>query len=248
MIDINLLKNLDHCLSDIVSDGDYFSIDQVRGLFYARMITPENTLLGIKSDPSVWLSELFYGEKPALTEVQVNALNVAAGAVYDAYKGLFAANKLNFPYSFDRLDADIAESAYAWCEGFFAGLSINELFWLGKSGGALKNSDKELESVKNSTTLFIALVTKDFSEFDEAKLAQLKVFVSDQGQDPTNEVIAATLFPNVPTAVATLQLYGVKQMHAVVAQKTGNQPMRKIGRNEPCYCGSGKKYKKCCGG
>lgn len=20
----------------------------------------------------------------------------------------------------------------------------------------------------------------------------------------------------------------------------------KIGRNEPCYCGSGKKYKKCC--
>ena len=22
---------------------------------------------------------------------------------------------------------------------------------------------------------------------------------------------------------------------------------RKIGRNEPCYCGSGKKYKKCCG-
>jgi len=22
--------------------------------------------------------------------------------------------------------------------------------------------------------------------------------------------------------------------------------MQKIGRNDPCYCGSGKKYKKCC--
>jgi uncharacterized protein YecA (UPF0149 family) len=22
---------------------------------------------------------------------------------------------------------------------------------------------------------------------------------------------------------------------------------KKIGRNDPCYCGSGKKYKKCCG-
>ncbi|EIQ7094695.1 SEC-C domain-containing protein, partial [Enterococcus faecalis] len=21
---------------------------------------------------------------------------------------------------------------------------------------------------------------------------------------------------------------------------------KKIGRNDPCYCGSGKKYKKCC--
>jgi hypothetical protein len=24
-------------------------------------------------------------------------------------------------------------------------------------------------------------------------------------------------------------------------------PKRKIGRNDPCVCGSGKKYKKCCG-
>lgn len=27
----------------------------------------------------------------------------------------------------------------------------------------------------------------------------------------------------------------------------GLQPSRKMGRNEPCPCGSGKKYKKCCG-
>ncbi len=247
MIELNFLKNFDRCLSDIVSEDDHFSIDQVRGLFYARMITPENALSGITSDPSVWMAELFYGEKPVLTEAQVNALNVAAGAVYDAYKALFAANKLQFPFSFDKLDADMAESAYAWCEGFFAGLSVNEPFWLGKSDGALKNSAKEIESVRNSTALFIALVTKDFSDFDGDKLAELKTFVSSQGQEPTNEVIAATLFPNVPTAVATLQSYGVKQMRAVAAPKTDNQPTRKIGRNEPCYCGSGKKYKKCCG-
>ncbi|MBA1334938.1 MAG: hypothetical protein HPY66_0559 [Firmicutes bacterium] len=27
-----------------------------------------------------------------------------------------------------------------------------------------------------------------------------------------------------------------------------NQTRTKIGRNDPCPCGSGKKYKKCCGG
>lgn len=32
-----------------------------------------------------------------------------------------------------------------------------------------------------------------------------------------------------------------------VAQKTYKRVGRKIGRNEPCPCGSGKKYKKCCG-
>jgi preprotein translocase subunit SecA len=34
------------------------------------------------------------------------------------------------------------------------------------------------------------------------------------------------------------------------AQKPKKQPIRrgrKIGRNDPCPCGSGKKYKKCCG-
>jgi SEC-C motif-containing protein len=34
-------------------------------------------------------------------------------------------------------------------------------------------------------------------------------------------------------------------------ERLGNQPLRrdapKIGRNDPCSCGSGKKYKKCCG-
>jgi len=34
---------------------------------------------------------------------------------------------------------------------------------------------------------------------------------------------------------------------AVASIREGSSPARKIGRNEPCICGSGKKYKKCCG-
>jgi preprotein translocase subunit SecA len=33
------------------------------------------------------------------------------------------------------------------------------------------------------------------------------------------------------------------------AEETSKQPVRreqKVGRNDPCPCGSGKKYKKCC--
>ena len=31
------------------------------------------------------------------------------------------------------------------------------------------------------------------------------------------------------------------------AHQASQGPMRKIGRNDPCYCGSGKKYKRCHG-
>lgn len=40
-----------------------------------------------------------------------------------------------------------------------------------------------------------------------------------------------------------------KKQHVSSRQTGGNQPVHveKIGRNESCPCGSGKKYKKCCG-
>lgn len=38
----------------------------------------------------------------------------------------------------------------------------------------------------------------------------------------------------------------VKQAQSVAAPQT-SKPSPKVGRNDPCPCGSGKKYKKCCG-
>ena len=42
----------------------------------------------------------------------------------------------------------------------------------------------------------------------------------------------------------------LQQAPAGEAPEAGQQPMRrfgaKVGRNDPCPCGSGKKYKKCC--
>jgi preprotein translocase subunit SecA len=35
-------------------------------------------------------------------------------------------------------------------------------------------------------------------------------------------------------------------MHAAQVTKPVTTE-KKLGRNEPCFCGSGKKYKKCCG-
>lgn len=32
-----------------------------------------------------------------------------------------------------------------------------------------------------------------------------------------------------------------------IGQTADLAPGKKVGRNEPCPCGSGKKYKKCCG-
>lgn len=41
-------------------------------------------------------------------------------------------------------------------------------------------------------------------------------------------------------------LYKTKWGNARMVEKIEEGQKRKAGRNEPCPCGSGKKYKKCC--
>ena len=53
-------------------------------------------------------------------------------------------------------------------------------------------------------------------------------------------------------AVSAQMLYDYFRPHRIRegrrAAGAARQTKRKIGRNEPCFCGSGKKYKRCCGG
>ena len=57
----------------------------------------------------------------------------------------------------------------------------------------------------------------------------MRVFTSDErGFSPS---------PNLPKETPIVQAKG----------KNIEDGQKKIGRNDPCPCGSGKKYKKCCG-
>ena len=86
----------------------------------------------------------------------------------------------------------------------------------------------------------------DFQNFDEN--SQVEV-----------EIIPETLFYNMLKADADY-LYGLEQWESILGEekmveiakkykqsKTVRRESPKIGRNDPCPCGSGKKYKHCCG-
>ncbi|HEV8543667.1 MAG TPA: SEC-C metal-binding domain-containing protein, partial [Verrucomicrobiae bacterium] len=64
------------------------------------------------------------------------------------------------------------------------------------------------------------------------------------GQTATNQTSAVS--GSAPTGGADM----VSEANEAVAAKSKAKPVRtgpKVGRNEPCPCGSGKKYKQCCG-
>ncbi len=86
----------------------------------------------------------------------------------------------------------------------------------------------------------------DFENFDENSQVEI-------------EIVPETLFYNMLAADADY-LYGLPQWENILGEekiaeiakkykqsKTVRRAEPKVGRNDPCPCGSGKKYKHCCG-
>ncbi len=83
--------------------------------------------------------------------------------------------------------------------------------------------------------------------FDEPAASPEEALARDKEQE-------ARFFVLLPQAIESFQLLAREWKIASAPSKSPanvlNFPVRreeKIGRNDPCPCGSGKKYKKCCG-
>ena len=68
----------------------------------------------------------------------------------------------------------------------------------------------------------------------EERMKELASIFDENGWKHTIE-----LKPDEPEDIAALEIL-LNPQKTKIAEK-------KVGRNEPCPCGSGKKYKKCCG-
>jgi preprotein translocase subunit SecA len=62
-----------------------------------------------------------------------------------------------------------------------------------------------------------------------------------------HQVVSAYGAAEAPSAPATVQAQAQPRGPAPPPRKSVVHAGPKVGRNDPCPCGSGKKYKKCCG-
>jgi uncharacterized protein len=82
---------------------------------------------------------------------------------------------------------------------------------------------------------------------DETHSQLLAPIIALERDDP--EVVTHPLGPEEREKMLGAVLLAVRGLHAYWRDHAdaGVSATRKIGRNEPCPCGSGKKYKRCCG-
>jgi len=128
------------------------------------------------------------------------------------------------PHNFEPLfmEHSVEGKTYAivdeWCEGYIRGVSLATIQW--ESGGG------------KMTDLLLPILT----------------FASEQGWDALDK-LSQNEIEKIQQAIAP----SAREIHAWwLAQRTDGQssPTQRtsprVGRNNPCPCGSGKKYKKCC--
>ena len=112
-----------------------------------------------------------------------------------------------------------------WMLGFREAIHLRHSVW----SAVLKERDLGLIAAMNSIMVLLSIESREsgLPRADEDKLV----------------LLAPTL---IPLSVTLLNKWRLKKRQG--PPKTPAKPHPKLGRNDPCPCGSGKKFKKCCGG
>lgn len=118
-----------------------------------------------------------------------------------------------------------------WALGFLRGMEMRKDAW------------SEIADDEERTYWLLPIFALKHEHDPDPKLRPFKKPTTDQQRE---DLIAALC-----AAVARIyDHFRAARKQAAVAARDGmtfRRGQSKIGRNDPCYCGSGKKYKKCCG-
>jgi uncharacterized protein len=221
------IDELDDFLADETIEETSMDVSTLEGFLTAIAIGPRAVL------PSEWLPwvwDMYEAEVDAefANEGHANRIMSLIMRHYNSVIRTFTADPASFEPIFWRSDQ---WGAAEWSEGFLLGFQFNDEAWAALSIGQ-----------PTWFTPFLRLGTED----------GVKITSKDGSAEKWMDEIEPSLV----------------RIHAYWSEKRGGQPPEliddynlgvpkevvqvvrsgpKIGRNDPCPCGSGKKFKKCCG-
>lgn len=225
----SLSRRLKQLESELLALGEEtMLIEELDGFIAGLLVCPELIKPG-EWLPIVWSRDDAYPE-PAFDSL--DHVNRVLGLIMEHYNGV-ARTLMERPdrysplFPVDKRNGDIIWEL--WIEGFEKAVRLRPDSWQ-----KLLNADAD-----TATAMRGMLTLVDVARGDR------RVPGTDSGN------LTATAPDNIPRWIVTLnawRLANYQPMQGTVP--IPNSPFiaaKKIGRNDPCPCGSGKKYKRCCG-
>jgi uncharacterized protein len=208
---------LEALLDSDLFDGKAMSLDALQGFLCAVISGPETIV------PSVWmpaaLGEPLY-ENPQQAEEVLDL-------VMRYYDDIAASLQQGEGMSFTVYHPDDSEDYdfETWCAGYLEGVELSEVDWY--EAGDPEEVDELLFP--------IAVLARDLDILREPDQRVITEKEKAGLEADCRESLAATL----------IQIY--RYWLARQSGPTVRREAPKVGRNDPCPCGSGKKFKRCCG-
>ena len=225
-------NKLDHLIESEPFKDNIMTIEQIHGFLCSMASNP------LEVSTQTWLAVIFGGDKTLMAHESAPEINALVIAMYheiqQALDGdsevlpLIVAGGKPVPYN----EASNEQLA-SWCAGYMAGVSTNQQSWL--------------SSGHNDIYDLLTPVSAFAQFFDDHQ-------PEDHNESAISpEVIREQYLPLLATAITTIYHFWRQHQHCnhhhshTPHPETFRHEKPKTGRNDPCLCGSGKKFKKCCG-
>ena len=228
-------RELNELLLDYPVDSGVMWLSQFDGFVAGLLVCPDMIV------PSVWLPVVMGGDGGEFPDLSASAngrkLLDLLMKHYDAVAT--ALEKGTYSPIFDYRAKTDETFWEIWMEGFTQAMALSPDSW-----SQFEEADDEL--IPSALTAIMILAAKADPEWlaeaglDEFDDEAEKEFVEDAPDIITESVF--TLYDWTHSRDAARIRSGADIAPTFMAPRA-----EKVGRNEPCPCGSGKKYKKCCG-
>jgi yecA family protein len=226
------------------------SYDELLGYMFGLAITPDMLV------PSEWMPIIFGGDLPDFsTTEQMEQMTGCLLEVYNNFISDFQDNKLNFPFDIEKLKESQFETLYEWVSGFEEALALREELWDPEEYPDL--TDRKKEELYHSMMTIQGLVdpVEVMDYFQNMPDELFKEAFSGTGTELNDREVQIQLFlmASLPLAIETFLEHAhivekKRQQQLIKRADSPTPPLSvKVGRNAPCPCNSGKKFKKCCG-
>lgn len=216
--------------------GDAMSYHAMQGFLFAVTAAPEMVM------PSEFLPLVWGEQEPEFADpAEARAVFGGLMALYNEVSAGISDSGASLPRDCPLLDDPIANfepeaPVSQWSRGFIAGHSWLEECW---QDPLVEDSDDEILEF---------VVTLGF--FQSRRLAES--LLKEGSLAATNlDDVAQRIHRSFPDALSAYAGIGrrifLRRMSEAAEFSAPRHVEPKVGRNAPCSCGSGKKYKRCCG-
>jgi uncharacterized protein len=213
------LAALEQWLSKPIFNGKALNAIQLQGFFSAVLSAPDTIPAGR------WMPDALGGEPAFESPQQAQEFMELLMRFYKSVDSALEEGQAPQLILKPQAIADQAPDYPAWCDGYILGWGLSTEEWLQPGNEVLKK-----------LTFPILLLSGAFKE--DAERNNGKFMPEDE-----YEKLQQDCMDVLPGAVSGIYNFWQARRKGTTVKREGP----KVGRNEPCPCGSGKKFKQCCG-